>query len=170
MKTRAGFVSNSSSSSFILVFDKKPESIAAVFDALFKGLPEGMVTTPWSEPGEGVGRLTAAEDVWNQISDQDSMTLEQVTDEFRNSWDSDFPETDWSAWAKADEKQKQQMWKEQDAECDRVAKEKATAFWQKNKGKFLCSVCYHDNEGPFGSIMEHGDAFENIEYKRFSHH
>lgn len=170
MKTRAGFVSNSSSSSFILVFDKKPESVADVFQVLFNGLSNEMVTTSWSEPGEGIGRLTAAEDVWGQIETQDSLTLAQVTEEFRNGYDPDFPETDWKLWATASEAQKTKMNKDHEEECDKIADMKAKSFCNQHKGKFLCSVSFSDNDGEFGSIMEHGNAFDRIPHEVFSHH
>jgi len=47
MKIRTGFVSNSSSSSFIVAFSKKPTNVAEVMTEMFPNDPNGVVPNPW---------------------------------------------------------------------------------------------------------------------------
>lgn len=52
MKIRTGFVSNSSSSSFIVAFSKKPTTKDEVMKEMFPKDPNGTVPSPWPSLGE----------------------------------------------------------------------------------------------------------------------
>jgi hypothetical protein len=51
MKIRSGFVSNSSSSSFIVAFPKKPKTEADVLNMMFKGNPDEVIMPSWGDTG-----------------------------------------------------------------------------------------------------------------------
>jgi len=82
MKTRTGFVSNSSSSSFIIAFNKKPESIDKMKQILFGD------EKIFHHPYEKTGYLTkkVAETVYNDILNQKSKNQEEVIEELGCGW------------------------------------------------------------------------------------
>ena len=123
------------------------------------------------DPECSITSKVAADMVNTQVFDQEkSLTLEQVTDEFRHSWDEDFPVYDWNNWSKLSKEEQKIEEKKCTAACDAIASRKAKAFFAKHKGKFLAKVSFGDHDGePFGT-MEHGNAWDEIEHVQFSHH
>lgn len=63
MKTRNGFVSNSSSSSFVVAFPKEPKKFEDVFDAMFDGKEGGISVYDM----DGMSHNQIAEEVWKDI-------------------------------------------------------------------------------------------------------
>ena len=43
-------------------------------------------------------------------------------------------------------------------------------FKKDNKDKYVSMYEYSDNDGQLHCILEHGDVFDNVEYKKTSHH
>lgn len=77
MKIRSGFVSNSSSSSFIVAFSKKPTTVNEVMTEMFPKDPDGVVPNPW--PGlhdynEGLSHSKIVDQVFNDLQTE-SKTL-----------------------------------------------------------------------------------------------
>jgi len=90
MKIRNGFVSNSSSSSFIVVWDKKPQSIDEIKNILFGELES------FSVYGDSIDTIKLSETIFN---DTDFATYEQIKSEQDglfcfNSWGSSTPKWD----------------------------------------------------------------------------
>jgi hypothetical protein len=171
VKFRIGFVSNSSSSSFIVAFSKKPSSLDDLQQALF-GENERYYS-PWGDwalkvfeenswPVEKIAGV-----VLNDLKDQKPMTKEEVIEAFKARYYSDDldedpclfknekGETDWEAL--------------RDAEAELGEKE-ALKFIEKNKGKLFFDLTYSDNDGHMYSSMEHGDLFARLPHFKFSHH
>jgi len=63
MKVRKGFVSNSSSSSFVIAFPKEPESFEDVYEAMF-GSKEGGISI---YDNDGMSHTQIAQKVWDDI-------------------------------------------------------------------------------------------------------
>ena len=87
MKTRNGFVSNSSSSSFIVTFKKKPKTMGELQDAIFGdevALPNPYASDddPWSFPASDV---TAR--VWHDLEGQKKLTIEQIAEHVNDYMD-----------------------------------------------------------------------------------
>jgi len=78
MKKRNGFVSNSSSSSFILSLPKRPETKEELFNYMFF---EGDVryNDPYDDRSYPIEDAVSA--VMDQLKDQNSMTIEQMAEE-----------------------------------------------------------------------------------------
>ena len=69
MKIRTGFVSNSSSSSFIVAFSKKPTTKEDVLKEMFPKNPTGSIANPWPGLKEYDDGLTYAQIVEQVLSD-----------------------------------------------------------------------------------------------------
>jgi len=158
MKIRSGFVSNSSSSSFLLVFKKKPKSREDVQGYIWPN--ESRIEYPYNDNDEheSFAVSEAAESVWNAIKDQKPLKAKDIIGEFKCSHEIGYDRDVCRTW--------------QEAELQRgiQAKKLSEEFRKKNKGKIVYRVEYSDNEGKFGCTMEHGEVFHNIEHVSFSLH
>ena len=196
MKIRSGFVSNSSSSSFIIAFDKVPTCSYDVLHAMFpddKSLREGVSYDCLGETD--VDSVTAATLVWKQIDGQKPMTKSQISESVGSGFFEGRP--DYFAHDSAREvgreyalltkksiydKDVDPEWKkkhEAALKADRSAyeKERKAALvslidreYPKFKGKKCFEVSFSDNDGDVFTAMENGDAFRNISFIRISHH
>lgn len=82
MKIRSGFVSNSSSSSFIVAFPKKPATQDDVLKEMFPRDPMGTVPDPFSN-GPGLSHTAIAEQVFSDIQgESNSVTRDDLLEEF----------------------------------------------------------------------------------------
>ena len=155
MKVRNGFVSNSSSSSFVVVLDKKPENSSELKKVLF-GKKE-TYKYEWSEKVyqtsdiaekvfkdmEDSIRLTTMEELFGEFEDIENERFYQETD--------DFPSTD----------------ADRELILERAKKE-YSKFVEKNSDKFVFLVSYADDGGQ--AHLEHGPLFDRVEHLRISHH
>jgi hypothetical protein len=147
MKIRNGFVSNSSSSSFILVFDKKPSSIEELIDIL--DLHRAGIKGHTAEE--------AAKIIFKDVIEDKSKTLdEDLIQEFEDHLCPDF----------SDKETTNRFFEQKRKE----AIEMAEKFKNKNKNKYITVVSYGDNDGNLHSQLEHGNIFSKILNIRVSHH
>jgi hypothetical protein len=84
----------------------------------------------------------AAESVWCQLKGERPLGLKKVIEMFENEYN---------------------------VSHDQAVKD-GTEFYNSAKGKQIYALSYADNDGPFGSMMEHGDVFRNIPNKQISQH
>lgn len=162
MRQRNGFVSNSSSSSFIISFDKKPESIDEMKKILFGDKEE------YLDPYDCTSYTTVsvAETVFNDIKDQIPMTQEQISEELSFGWVPGAPQfssfrtekdnlhLDFEAYKKANKEFTDKL---------------AYKIIKDSKEKVMFLVKYADDTA-YGCALEHGDLFENIEHFVISNH
>ena len=182
MKIRNGFVSNSSSSSFVVAFPHVPQSVEEVEELLF-GAHYGSYY-PQDEhrlfnkqavaveiDGEEFIRARAvgiflttrvAKTVWEDIQEQKPNDKDAIMDilsrnssvnyvSFRNQDGS----TDWGRYNR---------------ECRRVAAIEAKQTMKEWKYQIVYTFCYSDNNGHYGSAMEHGGLFNSLPHKQISEH
>jgi len=172
MKIRYGFVTNSSSSSFIVAFDKVPEGVEELQKMLFSDLES--YPDPYADIYADIGcddyvseypASQVAETVWNDLKGQKKATKEKIAKMFASGWLPNGPDyndyrkengdINWSAY------QKDEM-----AHAMELAKE----FLQKNKGKYIFIFTYGDDSGRYFSALEHGGLFRQLPHERISHH
>ena len=163
MKIRHGFVSNSSSSSFLVAFPSYPKSAQEVKDLLF-GDREKFSGPYWEEEWSA---LEIAERVWNDMKKQipnnknvimdrmhnviiDSMDNYKLPPEDPNErWNYDY---DWDSYS---------------YDNDKVVME----FMDNHQGHYFFHFTYADDGGSIQeAAMEHGDLFSNLPHLRSSNH
>lgn len=199
MKTRQGFVSNSSSSSFVVGFKKVPKTDWELRDLLYPRDKDGKrknVSTDWSEDG-GLDTSSAATIVFKELKGQKPLTAKQILEEINGGYFEGYPHFDWSAdkesdqirrdyktlsgkdvydegadpvWKKKHNDAQNREWKEERAKVDAAAKE----YWKRVKEQFKGLKCYRfsfsDNDGSVFATLEHGDTFRSLPHIRISHH
>jgi len=87
MKTRTGFVSNSSSSSFVIGLKQRPKTWEDLHVSLFGNMDAKEIRPDWSKPSEQpdfcATSHAVAQNIFNQIEDQDTVPdslLEKICD------------------------------------------------------------------------------------------
>jgi hypothetical protein len=152
MKFRRGFVSNSSSSSFILALPSLPKSAEELRAWLFGDI--AYLSHPYEI--RAVPALQAANSVFEQITETDSHleTAERVADLVQAPHSFECYRRDRKRY---------------DKKANEYETKTAKEFVESNKGKSFFLVTYSD-ETPFGSFMEHGGIFNNIPHIEINNH
>lgn len=180
MKFRTDFVTNSSSSSFIVYFDEIPQSAEEMQNMLFG--PRDFFPHPFQDinyEAEDIAKI-----VFNDMKDTviTKATKDEIIALLTNifywevSENYPYPECPNSSYNPKDAE-----WKEYDklerkvlAQRDKEALRLATAEFKKQfKGKPLDKVrifIYGDHNGELECAMEHGDLFRRLFHIRISHH
>jgi hypothetical protein len=198
MKTRTGFVSNSSSSSFIVGFEKKPKTIRELQTLMFGDMPDNTNVLCYDY---AMDVKTIATTVFNDLKGKKTITKAKLREEIRcgyfdgrpsydfNQEESDrmneeyrrlFPaaykleredieDKDALAFLAKIDAQRRKEWKEYDEACNKATDEyMEKKVLPKFKGMKVFVLNYGDEDGQ--ALMEHGDIFNNISYIRISHH
>lgn len=153
MKIRNGFVSNSSSSSFIVAFNDVPKSEKELQDLLF-GEEKTIGVFDYKVPTKDISLI-----VFNDLLNNKPATKEQITEELQSGM---FEEL-MHYYCKT-------SWKEYLNKKDILAHERAEKFIQDNIGKKIFIFEYSDNAGIVFSTMEHGEIFSRLAYIWVSKH
>jgi len=158
VKIRNGFVSNSSSSSFIVCFPKRPETAEEVRQLMFGDL-EYM-----SHPYEfgAVDTKQIAETVFADLKPQRAATFNKVIKILKRGWDGPPNLLDdyfYDRITHEEFKQKQDDW----------AQAQAEKFMDECKG-IIYIFRYGDDDGSYFAALEHGEIFRNLKYYRVSQH
>jgi len=164
MKIRTGFVTNSSSSSYIVAFDKMPEDIGELKRMLF-GLEE-----TYEDPfNYGVfNAYTVTGIVFNDLINGKPLTKDEMIEEMSSGHFNGMPDYKHIWNLKGEEYKK--AWDKYDKEVEETAKEYVERFIEENSFCVFYKFKYSDNDGELDSAMEHGDLFDNINHLKISHH
>lgn len=151
MKIRTGFVSNSSSSSFILFFDKYPskEYLAELMgnwdDANIQS--EEVVTEVWNSINDNIQEITDNTFIYEYIYPHDDTKI-------------DLSEIKYSFI------RYENMDKVSDIDFFNKLKETINISTR----KYVTSIDFSDNDGNYYAQLEHGDIFRNMDHFSISHH
>jgi hypothetical protein len=172
MKFRHGFVSNSSSSNFVLAFDKKPASVAELCRLMFDG------AKTWEDEDyeyriaqeQFIPTLKIAQAVYVQLNKE--LALDEILEEFTNGWlldDNDNDNDNDNDPPKWDSPERQEW---EDAEQERINIKALEYFnnWKCPNDQVFFTVSFSDNESAFYSMCEHSGIFFNIHNVQISHH
>jgi len=162
MKIRNGFVSNSSSSSFVLVFDKKINSIEDLKEVSgenFNNIYEKYNGEIIQYPKEHI-----LDSIFNVLSDKEDLLLNLCSyyeDFYVNGFNEECPS--YEQWMEHTE------YKDS---CITYGKKKLEKFKENFKDNFIYVLEYSDNDGTFDTFMEHYFEWEKIAKKviKISHH
>ena len=157
MKMRLGFVSNSSSSSFIVSFHTNPKSVEDVQKQMFGHTDENNI---WED---NFSTRTIAMAVFDSIQKAGRpANKKEISEAISCGWFEgmpDFPEGDYTT----------KKWQKYEKECDKVVEKIATKFIKENNGRTIYTFHYSD-EDVLGCVMEHSDIFYNLPHKQISCH
>lgn len=194
MKIRFGFISNSSSSSFIVGFKKRPQSVEEVHEILFGKEPSYIEMY-----GHGLSTMEAAQRVFEDIQNQRSATVEQIRDTAGSGWFPGHPDyhyddntesyrlereflkkfpneehynSDKISNPKAKElaerirKARRVEWDEEHRKREEALEEYVKSILPKYTGEVYLFE-YSDHED---CVMEHGDIFHNVPHEIINKH
>jgi len=166
MKHRQGFVSNSSSSSFIVGFDKVPETVEEMHSCLFPG---GDTTVqPYDS---SMTSREVAEQVFSDL--EPSKGVNALIEMFKDTYyDRAIYEETSALESKflAEGLSYHEAWKK----ADDITKPKIVnvfnKFFEKHVGLKFHVFEYCDNDSVQGGILEHGGIFNNLPHMQISQH
>ena len=147
MKIRTGYVSNSSSSSFVVIFPKDPATIEELEIMLF-GAPNSYYSNPYGK--ELFESRMVSEYIWSSIKGQKLNDIKAAAEEF-GEYDEDDGIKEFNKFFNMRKAKLQKL----------EGKETAEAFYVFN---------FSDNDGTLDTALEHGNIFDRLEYRTFSHH
>jgi len=170
MKTRNGFVSNSSSSSFIVAFDKRPETPADLKEALFD--PDQKMWVGAYNGSWNVDEIVSAMMCDGEIGED--VTRERLIEIIRSGHFDGYPEN--PTWNRYDLDFGSPEWdrlnEQHDAVVEEAAGRVAACFLTKlqEKTALLHWEFADDCGGQMEADMEHGNLFRNLHHIRISKH
>lgn len=168
MKIRNGFVSNSSSSSFVVAFKTQPTSAEHLREMLFG---DQVYISAYDGP---ISTQTAAEAVWGDMQQQQhSPSREEIMEEVRAKagWqvykeNNGYPEAYW----KMSREERAPYEAERSRRTDILCEQMTDDFLRAAEGGRIYLFSYSDNDGPLYSTLEHGETFERLPHVTISNH
>lgn len=157
MRIKTNFITNSSSSSFIVCFNEKPETIEQMKKMLFGNRQE--FSHPYDDDTywntDTIAKVVFEETV--------PATAEEIFQFFYGMNDDGLYESCFLGDGKFD-------WERYRAQMKFIAEDKFQKFFKENAGKFIAIYEFSDNDGAMHTAMEHGDLFRNVEHIKRSNH
>lgn len=173
MKKRNGFVSNSSSSSFIVFFPKEPKSAEDVKDILFD---KDQKLYGYYDDFYPVDQV--AKTVWDDICGQKKNNFEEAQEELESGGADDAPSysdfehiKDWREKSDAYNAAMEIYAKKKMKELFNVRKQKLKKLNNEPIDDVLFYIfSYSDNDSSYSAALEHGELFEKLKHVQISHH
>lgn len=183
MKIRTGFVSNSSSSNFIVAFPRVPKSAKEVQKILFGN--ELLFDGAYDEGRTNTEEI--AKTVWGDIKPQ-----KRWSEKFRNVNISNAVAGGWSDGVNIENfkiipdcitkaeyngetiitaKPREQVdWDKYNEACEKEQKKVVDNLLEHWEGKTIYVFTYGDEGGAYESILEHGGIFDSLPHRQISCH
>jgi hypothetical protein len=161
LKVRNGFVSNSSSSSFIVAFDYIPKNASEMAQILF-GEEEGYFY--YSLTGQYIERIQIAKKVFSDFI-QSHHYVPLTPDEIKMVLRSGDVEP-LNLGLLNSPLDIEEMEKQREERTEKITEE----FLNKNSGMFIYSFTYSDNEGELEAMIEHSGVFSRLPHLVVNQH
>lgn len=167
MKFRNGFVSNSSSSSFVIAFPRIPLNIEEVQKMIFGDDPKAGLSHPYDDDWYPASQV--AETVFNDINEKSIVPMDKEA--ILRAFEEDYAIDYFNEYWKEDDPEKREVLRQKSDNQSKIrAQQRCDDFLKDNKGSFVYELVYADEDGSYGCAMEHGDVFQNLSHIRISHH
>jgi len=164
MKTRIGFVSNSSSSSFVVAFPEVPTSAEELCKIMFA---DELVHHGYEQ---GYPTIDIAQVVFHDIQEQKKTASKKIiTEAIACGWYDGTPEMP-PGKGYSDDKSREEAWEEFDKQWEAGAKTIAEKFIAEHDGEAIYTFDYADNDGEYGAMMEHSGIFDRLSHLQISCH
>lgn len=170
MKYRSDFVTNSSSSSFVVAFKTIPKSVEEVKKLLFDDVEEVDYLYNYENNKQSFSTLDMATVVFNDIKAQKANNVKEISEAFGGHMDGSPEYEDFKLETKTEKGYNDYDWKAYQKACDKFQNEKTKEFLKKFENFKIYCFEFSDNDGPMMSHMEHGDIFQNLNHIRISKH
>ncbi|GAG16925.1 unnamed protein product [marine sediment metagenome] len=171
MKIRKGFVSNSSSSSFVVAFPEKPTDIVHVKRMMFGADKKFPNPYPGLRDGcpEEYDTMMIATTVFNDLKEQTPNDMENIIDGCEG-WLEGAPDRDITIDYQSEPEKWREEWDKYEKEIDAYTKDYAENFMKVRKKMFVYTFEYSDNDGDYSCTLEHGGIFDKLDHVRVSRH
>lgn len=169
MKIRSGFVSNSSSSSFIVVFDRPELTIEYLKEKLYHGASQVPYTHNWGDDYQTFDTDTLCSWIVDEMKPADDR--EKIFKSFSGMSNYDDPRfPDYPGWGGDDMDERKRQWGAYEVEHKRVCEELTDEFMNSlSEGSYVFTGEFGD-DCTTGSQLEHGDTFAPVEHIRINKH
>jgi hypothetical protein len=167
MKTRTGFVSNSSSSSFIIALPRRPNSANDLRHMLFDS---STTILDYEYADEDIPVELVAEQVYRQIENKEPNNLEEIREKFKSWTNYDLSARFFTYMRGRQFSLSDPIYRKYEQEEDKKRNELRQQFLYENSGKSIYVVEFSDNDGSLNTAIEHGPTFDNIPYFCISKH
>jgi len=178
MKKRLGFVSNSSSSSFIIIFNKEPKNAQELKEMLFGD------KTNISYYDYNVNTDVASEIIFKDIRKSVTQTLYDMFKEIIDLslyfippvWLIDHKDNEIIEYNKLDydwslsQTEQLDLYNKKEDLLKSIIKKMFINFNKETTNKFIYNVEFSDNDGEIYTILEHGNVFETVKHIRINNH
>ncbi len=165
MKIRNGFVSNSSSSSFVVAFKTKPKNADEVKKILF-GTQESISQFNYKFTANEL-----AERIFNDIKSQKPNNIKQIKDNIDGYSEAhEILDKKYGESYKFNGLKMNIIWDIQEKLAKKIKNQKVKQFIEDNKDCFIYCFEYGDDNGSFECVLEHGNTFANLNHIIRSNH